>query len=536
MDRQPTVSVIIIFLNAARFIEEAVQSVFAQTYFDWELLLVDDGSSDESTRIAHQYAEQHPECVYYLEHNGHQNRGMSASRNLGIQHSQGRYVAFLDADDVWFPRKLEQQVAILEAHPQAGMVYGLSQWWYSWIPHSENQKQDFVHLLGVMPNTLIEPPALLPLFFFQQQAAIPSPSSILVRREVIEQVGGFEEAFRGEYEDQVFYAKVCLKKFVFASDECWDRYRQHPDSTYWIAQQSGQQYSARLVFLNWLAGYLDEQGVNDAKILRALQREQQRYRYPRLVRLWRNGQHLLLRIAGRILPLPMRGWLWAKWKGLDYSPPVGWVRFGSLRRLVPFSREFGFDRGLPIDRYYIEQFLAKHAADIRGHVLEVEDDLYTRQFGGARVIKSDILHVRDGAPKATIVADLTCAEDLPRETFDCIILTQTLQFIYEVRAALTTVKRILKPGGVVLATVPGISPIIRYDMEAWGQYWSFTTLSAQRLFEEVFLPANVKVEGHGNVLTAAAFLYGLAAQELEAQELDQHDYDYEVLITVRAVK
>jgi ubiquinone/menaquinone biosynthesis C-methylase UbiE len=152
------------------------------------------------------------------------------------------------------------------------------------------------------------------------------------------------------------------------------------------------------------------------------------------------------------------------------------------------------------------------------------------------VAKSDILHVWNDNPRATIVADLTCADYIPSDTFDCIIFTQTLQFIYDVRAALRHLYRILKPGGVLLATFHGISQISRYDMDRWGEYWRFTTLSARRLFEEVFPPEHITIEAYGNVLTAIAFLHGLAAEELKQEELDYHDPDYEVLITVRAVK
>jgi SAM-dependent methyltransferase len=197
---------------------------------------------------------------------------------------------------------------------------------------------------------------------------------------------------------------------------------------------------------------------------------------------------------------------------------------------------FGLDRGLPIDRYYIERFLSAHASDVRGHVLEIGTDTYTRRFGRDCVTKSDVLSVAEGNPKATIVADLTCANHLPSDTFDCILLTQTLQFIYDVRATLKTLYRILKPAGSLLATFSGISQISRYDMDHWGDYWRFTSLSSRRLFAEVFPAAQVIVETHGNVLTALAFLHGLAAEELRQKELDFHDPDYEVVITVRAVK
>jgi SAM-dependent methyltransferase len=208
-----------------------------------------------------------------------------------------------------------------------------------------------------------------------------------------------------------------------------------------------------------------------------------------------------------------------------------------MRRLTPISGVWGFDRGAPVDRYYIERFLDRHAADIHGHVLEFGDDSYSRRFGGARVIHRDILHPVDGNPRATIVADLSRDDALPSESFDCIICTQTLMFIYDIQNAMATLHRILKPGGILLMTLAGISHrISRYDMDRWGDYWRFTSLSARRLGESVFPPANVDVDSHGNVLAAIAFLHGLAQQELHQEELEAKDPDYEVLITVRAVK
>jgi SAM-dependent methyltransferase len=235
-----------------------------------------------------------------------------------------------------------------------------------------------------------------------------------------------------------------------------------------------------------------------------------------------------------ITPIPIRRFV-ARWRGRPYSPPVGCVQFGELRRKTPISRHFGYDRGLPIDRYYIEDFLGRNAADIRGRVLEIGDNTYTRKFGGRSVTMSDVLHVKEGNPIATFVGDLTTADHLPTAAFDCVILTQTLQLIYDVRAAVATLHRILKPGGVLLATFPGIS---QNPLGPWTDtwYWGFTRLSAQRLFEERFPPSLIRVETHGNVLASIAFLHGLAVTELSRDELDGHDPDYQMLLTVKAVK
>jgi SAM-dependent methyltransferase len=240
-------------------------------------------------------------------------------------------------------------------------------------------------------------------------------------------------------------------------------------------------------------------------------------------------------IVKRTLPAPVYVWLKARRNGKENELPVGGVSFGDLGRLTPISRVFGFDRGTPVDRYYIEKFLAANAGDIRGRVLEIGDDSYTRKFGGDRVTKSDVLHVSDENPKATIIADLSNAGHIPSDSFDCIVLTQTLHLIFDVRAAIATLHRILRAGGVLLTTFPGISQIDHYD---WGStwYWSFTSLSAQRMFSEVFRQENMRVEAQGNVFAAISFLHGIALEELRKEELDFRDRDYEVTISVRAIK
>ena len=216
-------------------------------------------------------------------------------------------------------------------------------------------------------------------------------------------------------------------------------------------------------------------------------------------------------------------------------PPVGTVRFGSLRRLSPVSRDWGFDRGQPVDRYYIEQFMSAHAADIRGRVLEIDNNNYTRAFGGNQVAQSDVLHISDWGPGVTMVGDLTDLGHVDSGIFDCVIVTQTLQLIYDYRAAVRTIHRVLRPGGVALVTVPAINKS-RDEKGAFGDYWAFRTISAHRLFAELFPAEQVSVTGYGNVLAAVAFLHGLAEGELTREELDLVDRAYEVTVGVRARK
>lgn len=218
------------------------------------------------------------------------------------------------------------------------------------------------------------------------------------------------------------------------------------------------------------------------------------------------------------------------------SPAVGNVDFGDLRRTTPVSRVFGFDRGTPVDRHYIEAFIADNSERIRGRVMEIGDREYTIRFGGDRVTKSDVLHFSEGSAGATIVADLTDARSIADDSFDCVIITQTLQFTYRMEAMVAELGRILVPGGSVLCTVPGISQVSRYDMDRWGDYWRLTDRSARELFETAFSPASVEVTSYGNVLSATALLHGLATSELTEQELDAFDRDYQVIVAIRATK
>jgi len=224
----------------------------------------------------------------------------------------------------------------------------------------------------------------------------------------------------------------------------------------------------------------------------------------------------------------------ARLKRLAQWPPVGRVRLGSLKRTTPISRNYGWERGTPIDRFYIDRFLTQHTDDIRGRVLEIGDDEYTRRYGGDRVTHSDVLHAAEGNPSATIVADLADAPQIADASFDCVICTQTLLLIYDVPKAVATIHRILEPGGTALITVPGVSRICREEADEWGDYWRFTSDSATRLFADEFGAQNTTTTAYGNVLTATAMLHGLAAEDLKPKQLDDRDRDFEVLIGVRA--
>lgn len=219
------------------------------------------------------------------------------------------------------------------------------------------------------------------------------------------------------------------------------------------------------------------------------------------------------------------------------DPPMGAVRFGSFRRTTPIAGSFGYGRGgTRIGRHYVNQFIAAHAQDIRGRVLEIGDNHVTRAFGGERVTQSDVLHAEPGNPQATIVGDLATGEGVPVGAYDCIILTQVVQCVYDIRAGIANTCAALKPGGVVLLTTLGVGQISRYDADRWGDYWRLSPQTARRLFAESLPPDNIEVTSYGNVLTATAFLHGLSLEELTPREIDYHDPDYPIIVAVRASK
>ena len=236
----------------------------------------------------------------------------------------------------------------------------------------------------------------------------------------------------------------------------------------------------------------------------------------------------------KIMPYPFKRWL-KTIRPEQYIPAPGHINWGDYNRTNPFNTAFGYDRGGPVDRYYIENFLEKVSPNIKGRVLEIADNAYTLRFGGNRITHSDILHIDESNPKATFVGDLTHAPHLPDNAFDCIILTETLQLIYENKKALATCYRILKPGGALLVTVPGISNIA---FDEWGKYWmwSFTDKSISRLLGEFFSEENITVETFGNVLVAMAFLHGIGLPELKKEQLEKKDPHYQVKITAMAMK
>jgi len=526
------VSVIIPCYNQAHFLREAIESVLSQIYQNFEIVVIDDGSTDETPNIAGQYPQ-----VRYIKQT---NQGLAAARNAGLQASRGRYLVFLDADDRLLPNALRAGLQCFEEHPDCAFVSG----GYRRIDKAG---------VGIDEPT----PARIEkdhYLAFLRGNYVGMHGTVLYQRQFLTACGGFNSALP-VCEDYELYLRLARSHPVHCHDAVVAEYRTYEASmsadvtlmlsTVLKVLRSQRKYlkKDRRRIEAYRAGVRYWKELYSKEFVTRLSPSLARDEFVKVVlgvltmsrhapkQFWRLA---LRRGARAVLPTPAFRLL-ARLRRYPYYPPVGRIRFGDLRRVTPISTWFGFDRGLPIDRYYIERFLADYSEDIQGRVLEVGDPNYTRQFGGDRVTKSDVLHVSERNPLATFVGDLTCAGHIPSKTFDCVIVTQTLHLIYDVRAALGTLYRILKPNGILLVTVPGISQI-SYDQ--WGKswYWSFTSLSIRQLLEE-FLPAKyVEVESCGNVLAATAFLQGIATSELERTELDFRDPHYEVLITARASK
>ena len=272
----PLVSAVTIVRDCERFLAEAIDSVLRQTYRNLELVVVDDGSTDRSAEIADRVARATPERVRLVRHADCGSRGMSGARTLGVQAARGGLIAFLDADDVWLPEKIADQVAVLDAHPAAAMVYGRTQVWHSWDPNTA--RSDYFYDLGVAPDRLYPPLRLLPQLL-ENRVQSPTTCNALVRRSAYEEAGGFETPFSGLYEDQIFFAKLYLRSATYVSSRFWARYRRHEANEPRERFSYTRYYRERRAFLEWLAGHLADLPVDDA-VAAVLASELRRAQHP----------------------------------------------------------------------------------------------------------------------------------------------------------------------------------------------------------------------------------------------------------------
>ncbi len=522
---QSLVSVVIANYNHGRYLATAIESVLSQSYKNYEIIIVDDGSTDGSRSVA----EQYPSVRYFYQ----QNQGLSAARNKGIDVALGKYIVFLDADDWLYNEAISINLEFLTGNRNAAFVSGA---------HQKINTNDGTSVT-VSFNLANEPYQQL-----LQGNYIGMHASVMYRKWALQEFK-FDTSLSA-CEDYDIYLRITKRYPVIHHQHVIAAYLHHGGNMSFnysfmlsnalkVLERFGNKNNLNSVdkalgIDNWKQYYTTE-AANVLTILPLKKMLQQR---DSLRILYDYNRSFFFKLVTK------KGWqaLKNKFKSVigkhgvsETNPPLYHVNLGDFDRTQPFSTQFGYDRGGPVDRYYIEKFLAKHSHLIKGRVLEIGDNEYTLHFGASNVAQSEILHIDSNNTKATYVGDLSNASTLPDNTFDCIILTQTLQFIYDYQKAIATCFRVLKPGGSLLLTVPGISHI---PQDEWGKYccWSFTETSIQKVTSGHFGCDHIQTETYGNVLVATAFLYGMGRYELHDATLNAHDPHYQVIITAACRK
>lgn len=530
------VTVIITCYNHASYLDEAIGSVLYQTYPHFEIVVVDDGSTDHTKAVATNYRE-----VKYV---WQENQGLSAARNTGVKASSGKYLVFLDADDWLYKDALQQQVTAMQANPECMAVTGghdkIDDVSGKIIPEDHGAVVDADHYLHLLQGN-----------FIGMHAAV------MYRREVFDTLQ-YDTSLKAA-EDYDLYLKLTRKFPIYAHGGKIAGYRIHGNNmsrNILFMLQNVQKVLSRQqdvlsgederkafdngvsIWNKYYAGVILEQKLYQIhkkgyskNLFTSEEWELVWNNFPKrtLSLYYKNNKKRIKKIVKRII---------GRNNTENNSAKLGEIDLGSFKRTKPFSTDFGFDRGGAIDRYYIEGFLEENSGDVKGRVLEIGDNHYTYMYGKGKVVVSDVLHLHRDHPGATIAGDLSKADEIPipDNQFDCIILTQTLHFIYDYEKAIQQCYRILKPGGVLLITVPGISQI---DAGGWGDnwLWSFTDKSMRLIFKKNFNSPQVTIKSYGNVFSASAFLWGLGLSEVKNTGLlDDRDGCYQVTIAVRAVK
>ncbi len=530
LDPAISVAVVVTTYNNAAFLDDAIRSIIRQSVPAEEIIVVDDGSTDHPEAVVSGYSQ-----VRLIRQ---WNQGLSAARNTGLRAAVCDKIIFLDADDRLCQGAIEAGLECFVRHSEAGFVYG----GFHFIDADGGvTSEPFCRDIG--PDHHLS---------FLRGNQVGMHGAVLYDRRRLLDAGGFDVTLR-RCEDYDLYLRMSQNYPVANHRQTVAEYRRHEtnmssnplEMLRWVQHvlkryappgRSGPAAAAwRQGQANWRRYYVE-------RILSGGDVDQVR---PPLLHRIADGvqasptstaRQLTLRVARRLKRALLPGMIFTlkHLLGQRPTPPLGRVRIGDFDRTNPISPNFGFDRGTPVDRYYVEAFLAAHCGDIRGRALEVGDASYCRQFGTG-IVRQDVLHVAKGNPEATIVGDLSVPGVLPEGAFECLVVTQTLHLIYDMHAAVAEMHRALKPGGVLLLTCPGISQVDRGD---WGArwFWSITRPAAERMFADVFGATNVAVEARGNVYAAVCFLEGLALEEVDAAKLNVLDASYPVIVTVRARK
>lgn len=527
------VSIIIPCYNHGKYLAKAIDSVLAQRYKQYEIIVVDDGSIDNTRSVAESYKT----VKYIYKTNG----GLSAARNTGIDNSTGNYLVFLDADDWLFEDALSINLHYLNKNPGSAFVSGAF-------------TDVFMHH-GYQVKSVLKKDHYL---YLLERNYIAMHATVMYRRWAFDDIR-YDSSLKA-CEDYDIYLKIARKYPVVHHTKQIAAYIRHDTN---MSGNYPMMLEYSLLVLNRQKGFLQSDVENEyfqkgvrfwidhycinisANLSKGTEVDNNRLRLQvATLKLYRKDLYLkytitkpLMQIKKSLIKSNFNFLLKLMYKaGLykNFVPAPGKIAMGDFNRVTPFSKSFGYERGGPVDRYYIENFLSKQSSTIHGRVLEIGDNEYTMKFGGSNVKVSDVLHVDESA-QATFTGDLSNAPQIPSDSFDCIVLTQTLHLIYDYKAALQTCYRVLKPGGTLLLTVPGISHI---DQGEWKKIWlySFTESSITKMLSEIFPVEKIEVETFGNVLVATAFLFGIGLPELTKAQMDFNDPHYQLIITATAVK
>jgi glycosyltransferase involved in cell wall biosynthesis/SAM-dependent methyltransferase len=526
------VAVVIPTYNHSRFLADAITSVERQTVHAAEIIVVDDGSSDHPEYVVAQFPG-----VRLMRQD---NKGLAAARNVGLTATCSDKVVFLDADDLLAPDAIKSGLACFSSHSDAGFVYGAHR-----MVNAEGVPISRVKFEEIGPDAFAS---------FLKGNCIGMHATVLYDRQRLVACGGFNETLR-RCEDYDLYLRLSLKHPVGSHPTVIADYRWHGTNMSAdimgmlnsvlrvrgaFAEVARQDATRSRAFDEgreiWRAYYSErclDQIHMERGVVRKLASAAAAVRASPRFALGRLASMTVRKLTHRAPRSLMKTFRQLTGRPAASAPRVGSFRFGDFASVAPACADFGYNRGLPIDRYYVEAFLAERSADIRGRALEIGDASYCRRFG--KVAHQDVLHVNVCAPEGTITGDLSRPGVLPLGVFDCMVVTQTLHLIYDMSAAIREMYEALRPGGVLLLTSPGISRIDRGDWkDTW--YWSLTEASIRRLFSEAFGDENFEVGVHGNVYAATCFLQGLALEEVDHKKLDVLDPSFPVILTVRACK
>jgi len=523
------VSVVIPCFNLGNYLGEAVQSCLQQNgNQEIEIIIVDDGSTDQTPQVADSFAEN----VSYIYQ---ENSGLAGALNTGLEKASADHIIFLDADDRLAPNAFLFGLEQFENFPETTLVYG------GFTRIDEAGK--LLHGLHSQSCSEDVYKQLLRSNFIKMH------STVMYRTQTVQRIGGFETSL-GACEDYEMFLKLARldKQFIHHPGHVAE-YRNYGSS---MSNNSEKMLSTSLEVLDmqksFVIGKLDlEKAWQDGEKFWTEQygekmKDTKIDDFDSLLKFAVEQKNTVVKEMKQISKRsPQENFssaklnVWRKFRKLGLikpAPKSGQINFGDLRRTKPFNTDFGFSRGTPVDRYYIESFLATNTELISGRVLEIGDTEYTERFG-SEVETAEALHISD--PLADFTGDLSDSTVLPESAFDCTILTQTLHLIEDLEAAIQSTYDSLKPGGAALITVPGVTQICS---DEWAKIWrsSFTQLSLSENVEKVFSAGNCKYQVFGNVLAATSLLYGISAEELETKELDILDENYPTIVTAVCIK